>query len=156
MEFTIMILVLYAILHIPFLGRLKGLETKIDKASVAMGIAFLIPGVMHFTNPSPFALIIPRQIPWHLGLVYISGVFEILGGLGLMLRVSRKFSGIGLAIMLLAVFPANINAAVSHIKIPGLPEGDWYYWSRLPWQLLYIAWALWCAGVLKKTSKNVE
>ena len=54
-----------------------------------MTITFPLIGIMHFTNPSPFLAIIPSGLPWPLALVYISGLFEILFGIGLITKYRK-------------------------------------------------------------------
>jgi len=99
-------------------------------------------GAYHFVAPGPFAKIVPAFLPEPLLLVYISGVFEILGGIGLLIPKVSRAAAWGLIALYVAVFPANINMAVNQ-----LPLGDTYYpignWVRLPFQILFIVWAYW-------------
>ena len=73
-----------------------------------MSILYIIIGAKHFTDPDFFLKIMPPYIPFHLELVYLSGTFEILFGLLLLLKKYRKLAGIGITLLLIAVFPANI------------------------------------------------
>ena len=73
-----------------------------------MSILYIIIGAKHFTDSDFFLKIMPPYIPFHLELVYLSGAFEILFGLLLLLKKYRKLAGIGIALLLIAVFPANI------------------------------------------------
>ncbi len=97
-------------------------------------------GVLHFASPDFFVRIIPSALPAHLVLVYASGLFEALGGVGLLVpRVRRAASG-GLVLLYVAVFPANVNMVV-HPELGGdVPR--WALWARLPLQALFIAWAI--------------
>ena len=98
-------------------------------------------GIKHFTAPDFFVLIVPRFLPAPLLLVQISGFFEALGGLGLLIPTVRRAAGIGLVALYVAVFPANINMVV-HPELGGtLPL--WALWARLPFQILFIVVALW-------------
>lgn len=145
MSFFFLILVIFGALHLPFVSRAAFLSTRKDKAALAMGAAFVITGAMHFANPERFLAMMPPWLPWHLPLIYLSGVFEIIGGVGLAVRQTRRAAAWGLTALLLAVFPANIHVALSGGSVPGLPEPGWYYWVRLPFQFVFIAWALWVA-----------
>ncbi len=102
-------------------------------------------GANHFLHPPPYLGMMPAELPhdWHLPLVYISGVFEILGGLGLILPATRRAAAWGLIALLLAVFPANVNMAVNHLPLGDSAVPQWALWARLPLQLLLIAWAWW-------------
>jgi uncharacterized membrane protein len=101
-------------------------------------------GAQHFLNPEPFVRIVPAALPQPLLLVYVSGFFEILGGLGLLIPKVRLYAGWGLIALYVAVFPANINMAINHIELqPGHPIATWLLWARLPFQALFIAVAYW-------------
>jgi uncharacterized membrane protein len=77
--------------------------------------------------------------------VYLSGVFEVLGGVGLLPEKTRRLSSWGLIALYVAVFPANLNMAINEIQISAEPLPVWALWARLPFQLLFIAWAWWVA-----------
>jgi uncharacterized membrane protein len=106
-------------------------------------IGMVVAGANHFIDPGLYVAMMPAALPWPLELVYISGVFEILGGLGLILPRTRRLAGWGLIALLLAVFPANINMAVHHLPFGGEPVPAWALWGRLPLQGVLIVWAWW-------------
>lgn len=109
-----------------------------------MAFAMVGVGVLHFVDPDPFVAIMPAWLPAHLELVYISGAFEILGGLGLLVPRTRRFASWGLIALFVAVFPANINMAIHEIQLdPANPMPVWAMWARLPLQGVLIAWAWW-------------
>lgn len=112
-----------------------------------IGASFVAIGVLHFTNPAPFVQIMPAWLPWHLELIYLSGAFEILGGVGLLLPVSRRFSAWGLVALLVAVFPANINMLVNEIYLDGMPHEPWLLWARLPMQPLFALLVMWAGEI---------
>ncbi len=100
-------------------------------------------GIQHFTNPSPFEKIVPAYLPYPLALVYVSGFFEIAGGVGLLIPPVSRIAAWGLIALYVTVFPANVNMAVHDIKIPGLTYPSIFNWVRLPFQVLFVAWAWW-------------
>lgn len=104
-------------------------------------LLFVGAGSMHFIRPESYEDIVPSQLPAPGALVAISGVAEILGGLGLLHARSRRFAGLGLVALLLAVFPANINMALNADSLGrGVPP--WALWARLPLQLVLVALVL--------------
>ncbi len=110
----------------------------IFKAVLALFMIF--GGVMHFVKPEIYVRIMPGYLPAPLALVYISGFFEILGGVGLMIPALTPYAAWGLIALFVAIFPANINMAVNQIPFaPGHPA--WIAWARLPLQAVLIAWA---------------
>ena len=84
----------------------------------ACALFFVAVGVTHFTHPAFFLKIMPPALPAHLALVYLSGAFEILGGLGLLVPRTRRFAGWGLIALLIAVFPANLYMAAILLLAP--------------------------------------
>lgn len=110
---------------------------------VVLALAMIVVGVAHFAVPEPFLAIMPSALPYHLALVYISGVFEVLGGAGLLIPRTRKAAGWGLIALYIAVFPANVNQLVNRIPLGDEPPPEWALWVRLPLQLVLIAWAYW-------------
>ena len=91
----------------------------------------------------------PPWIPFHLACILISGVVELLGGIGLLIPVRQVQIAIGwmLLLMLVAVFPANIYMAAADVKIHGFPAHAWEAWARLPLQPLLMAAVLWVTGI---------
>ncbi|HEY9733050.1 MAG TPA: DoxX family protein [Drouetiella sp.] len=110
-------------------------------ATVLCAIFFVFAGWMHFQRPDLYVEIVPECLPFPMFLVYLSGVCEIAGGIGLLIPKLRKLASYGLIALLVAVFPANINMAVNSIDF-GLPHE--FLWWRLPFQFVFIAWVYWC------------
>ena len=96
-------------------------------------------GVLHLLKPDKFVAIVPDWLPAPRLLVAVSGVFEILGGLGLLVKRVRRAAAWGLVALFIAVFPANVNMAVNKI----FTDNPWILWGRLPFQAVLIAWAWW-------------
>ena len=118
-------------------GRIK------EILRVVLAVAIITVGITHFTHSAQFVRIVPPQLPDPLALVYISGVFEILGGIGLLIPIVSVAAAWGLIALFIAVFPANINQAINSIPIDGIPHHPMLYWFRLPFQAVLIAWAWW-------------
>jgi uncharacterized membrane protein len=99
-------------------------------------------GTMHFVRPQPFVDIVLSFLPYPLALVYISGFFEVLFGVGLLIPRFSRHAAWGLIALYIAVFPANVNMAVNQLPFMGTvyPVGNWL---RLPFQLVLILWAYW-------------
>jgi uncharacterized membrane protein len=110
----------------------------------ALSAVFMLAGVWHFVHPATYLAIMPPQLPQPLALVYASGVFEMLGGLGLLLPATRQAAGWGLLALLVAVFPANVYMALIHEQL-GIP--GWVAWGRLPLQLPLLWWVWRASGV---------
>ena len=115
---------------------------------VFCALNFIGVGLLHFTHTSVFELMMPTYLPWHRELVLLSGLFEILGGGGLMVPFARRFSAWGLLALLVAVFPANVHMAMHTVFLPieWLPQSELGLWIRLPMQAV-IALEVWYVGL---------
>lgn len=111
---------------------------------ILLAAFFVYAGAMHFAKPDIYVRIMPPYLPYPLALVMISGVCEVLGGVGVLIPPLRRLAGLGLIALLIAVFPANVHMALSHDRIDGLHIASIWLWLRLPLQLVLIAWVWWC------------
>ena len=125
-----------------FLGS-EGLTKTV--ARVAIAGVFLVTGTLHFLRPEAFVRIVPPMLPWPRALVYVSGLCELAGAVGLLIPRVRQAAAYGLVALLIAVFPANIYMAVAHVSFGGWLDQPLYHWIRLPFQAVLIAWVLWSA-----------
>ena len=116
----------------------------------AVALLFIAGGILHFINTDLYLKIMPPYIPWHLAMVYISGVAEIAGGAGLLLPILRRAAGWGLVALLIAVFPANVYMAMDRIQVTSHPIPEVLLWARLPLQAVMIWLVLYCAGPKKQ------
>ena len=118
---------------------------KISRAKPVMrylfSVFFVFAGAAHFVRPGIYVSIMPPYLPWHLELVYISGLFEIVLGAMLCMRRTRVLAAWGLVALIVAVFPANIHMAVHPDLYPQFSPA--VLWARLPLQGVLIAWAYW-------------
>ena len=115
---------------------------KIKKLSIyLMGIFYIAVGVKHFQDPSWFVQIIPPILPYKYELVYLSGFFEILLGILLMIPRFQSTAAKGLIILLICVYPANIYLAQTNGAALGI--SPFIAWGRLPFQFVFIGIAYW-------------
>ena len=106
-----------------------------------LGVLFVAAGVLHFVRPDFYLKIMPPYLPWHYELVLISGAFEIIGGIGLLIPRFTVAAAWGLIALLFAVFPANLHMALHAEQYPDFSPAA--LWGRLPLQGVLIAWAYW-------------
>ena len=106
-------------------------------------LVMLAAGVGHFLKSDDFIAMVPPWLPAAPLLVYVSGVAEIAGAIGLQIRPLRKAAAWGLVALYIAVFPANVHMAVHHLSPAGTHMPDWALWARLPVQVVLVAWAWW-------------
>ena len=120
----------------------KQLSSWRNAGRLALVIMFLFTGTSHFTSMKyDFAAMIPAPLPNNLWVIYLTGVLEIVGALGLLIPRTRKLAGICLVLLLVALFPANVYAALNEIPLRG--EAPTPLWLRGPIQLLFIGMVWW-------------
>lgn len=113
-----------------------------------LGAIFIAAGIGHFVNTDFFLEIMPEWIPFHEACVYLSGIAEIVLGVGLQLPQYRRQAAWGIIALLIAVFPVNINMAVIgqtdlQYAPDFVPSSEAALWIRLPMQFVLMAWAWW-------------
>lgn len=108
-----------------------------------IAFSFIAAGLLHFLKTRMYMQIMPEYIPWHKAMVWISGLAEVVGGLGILLPVTRLPAVYGLLLLLLAVFPANIDMAVKSYRKAGLSPYTWLLLLRLPLQFVLMYWVWW-------------
>jgi uncharacterized membrane protein len=101
---------------------------------------FLFGGVAHFSLTDAEMRIVPPAIPWPRAAVLISGVFELLGAVGILIPATRRAAGIGLFLLTIAVTPANVYM-LQHAELFNVPR--WALIARLPFQAVLLALILW-------------
>ena len=118
---------------------------KVKIASiVAMSIFYIWAGIQHFIDPAWFVKIMPPYLPFHYEAVYLSGFFEILFGLMLLLPMTRYLAAWGLILLLIAVYPANIYLAFNEAPQKALGISAFVAsWIRLPIQFIFLGLAYW-------------
>ncbi len=102
-----------------------------------LSLLFIFAGIMHFVKPKMYIRIIPPYLPNPKLLNALAGVFEIIFGLGLLFEPTRSYASIGIILLLIAVFPANLYMYQKGAR--GIPK--WALLLRLPLQFALIAWA---------------
>ncbi len=114
-----------------------------SRSQKALAGFFAFAGTMHFVIPRSYEAMMPPSVPRHREAVAVSGVAEILGGVAVLARPTRRFARWWLLLLLLAVFPANVHMAVNPDQVRGLDLNRlprWALWARLPLQPLAMFW----------------
>lgn len=110
-------------------------------------------GSLHFVFPKQFAGIVPPQLPWTYGLVYLSGLAEIACAAGLVVPRSRRVAGWATAALFVVVFPGNVQMALD-----AGDRSDAYRlatYARLPLQVPLVLWAVTVArGPVSESRRN--
>jgi uncharacterized membrane protein len=113
-----------------------------------LGLAFVflwfaLGGIAHFAFTATEERIVPPYVPWPHATVLITGVFELLGALGLLLERTRRAAALSLFALTIAVTPANIYM-LQKPELFAIPY--WVLIARLPLQAALLALILWVSS----------
>jgi uncharacterized membrane protein len=113
---------------------------RIPWSIALLAILFVGAGALHFIIPRPYEGLVPTWLPNSPIVVRLSGVVELLGGVGILIPVTRPAAGRGLILLLIAVFPANVE--MLRLAHAASASGLWQVglWLRLPLQVALIWW----------------
>ncbi len=105
-----------------------------------LAMFMIVAGIMHFATPDFFLKIMPPYLPLHKELVLLSGVFELVPGVLLLVPQTSRLAAWGIVALLIAVFPANLYLYQHQDILPAAPV---IHLLRLPLQGVFILWAYW-------------
>ena len=110
------------------------------RGRISLALLFLFTGLGHFVNPEPMAAMLPSSVPERVAIIYITGLLEWVGAVGLLVPRYAPVAGVCLLAFLVAVFPANVFAALNHVAMGGHDAGPAYLFVRAPFQLGLMWW----------------
>ena len=122
------------------------------RARVALSLFFGFTGIGHFIKTDALVSMLPPSVPFRLEAVYITGILEVLGAIGIWIKPVRRLTGIWLIVMLGAFLPVNIYAALQRVDFGGHELGPVYLLARVPVQLFLIWWT-WFAAVSPRANR---
>ena len=146
------ILVMLGILVVPYLlltavGAIwpgLALDPQL-RGRVGLALMFLFTASGHFIKTRPMSEMLPSWVPGRVPIIYVTGVLEIAGAIGLLTSQAYRVAGTCLLLFLVAVLPANINAAFNRTGMGGHERGPGYLLVRVPLQLVLMGWTYWFA-----------
>jgi uncharacterized membrane protein len=110
------------------------------RARVGLSLFFLFTSLGHFIRTEEMAAMLPPAIPYRVELIYVTGVLELLGAIGVWIPGLMRLTGVCLILMLVGILPANIYSAINHVEFGGHAAGPAYLLIRVPFQLFLIWW----------------
>jgi uncharacterized membrane protein len=147
------LLFLLFVLVIPYLiltlaGRwVTALKISTSKrARVGLSLFFIFTSIGHFISTEAMAAMIPPSVPYRIGLIYLTGVLELLGAVGVWIPRLTRLTGFLLILMLIGLLPANVYSAINRVDFGGHGVGPAYLLVRVPFQLFVIWWTYFATG----------
>lgn len=106
------------------------------------GLLYILAGINHFISTSGYLTIMPKWLPAHAFLIYLSGVMEIVLGIMLLFSRTKKLAALLIIFMLIAFLPAHIYMIqIAPFQLGKILVTPLIAWVRLPFQILLIDWA---------------
>lgn len=103
---------------------------------------FMFTASAHFNKMKEDLInMVPKGLPYPEQLVFVTGILEVLGAFGILIPALRSLAGLCLILLMIAVFPANVNAARNKIPLRG--KSPTPLWLRLPIQMVFIGLTWW-------------
>lgn len=120
--------------------------SRAARARVGLTLFFAFTALGHFVRTEEMAAMLPPSVPSRVGLIHLTGLFELAGAAGVWAPRLRRLTGVCLIVMLLCVLPSNVYAALNRVAFGGHEAGPVYLLVRVPFQLL-VAWWVYFAAV---------
>lgn len=121
----------------------RGNFNVIISARIAMAAMLMFTAVGHFIFTKGMSMMLPDYIPFKTGIIYLTGILEILAAIGILIPEIRITTGWLLIVFFIVILPSNIYAAINHIdyqKATFKGDGVSYLWFRIPLQIFFIIW----------------
>jgi uncharacterized membrane protein len=137
-------------------GLLPAADSLLNALRFALAVMFGFTALSHFlprTRPDLIRMV-PPVFPAPGLLVSLTGLLELAGAIGLLVSPLPRLAALALAVLLVALLPANIHAARSSLAVAGRPAMP--LWFRIPLQLFWIACLLWVAAMHPATDVRLS
>ena len=116
------------------------------RTRVGLSLFFAFTALGHFVRTEEMAAMLPPSAPYRIELIYLTGVFELMGAAGVWVPRLRRLTGLCLMVMLLAILPANVYSAINRVEFGGHSGGPAYLLVRVPFQFFVIWWVYYATG----------
>lgn len=143
MNAPLLVLVVAAVLgRVAGYAGVRALSDWRTAARLGLAVMFVFTGATHFGNlKHDFAAMVPPPLTGQLWVIYLTGLLEIAGAVGLLVRRMQRLSGVCLFLLLLALFPANVYAAIHGVHFRGAPPTG--SWLRAAIQVVFLVTVWW-------------
>ena len=137
--------IIITLLLLPYWALIPAHLQEPLRGRIGIALVFAFTAIGHFVKTSEMARMLPPSVPMRVPLIYVSGVFELLAAVTILVPSLSRYTGIALCIFLLLVLPSNVYAAFQRVDFGGHGAGPTYLLVRVPLQLFLIGWIYWFA-----------
>lgn len=140
--FVLLLLLLVPYVALTFLGEWNSTFriASAKRARVGLSLFFLFTSIGHFIKTEEMAEMLPPSVPHRAGLIYLTGILELLGAIAVWIPRLTRLTGFLLVLMLVGILPANIYSALNRVDFGGHGAGPVYLLVRIPFQIFVIWW----------------
>src|SRR5262245_14706285 len=139
------IVIILTLLLLPYWTLIPMHISEPLRGRIGVALVFAFTSIGHFIKTSAMTQMLPNWMPARVPLIYVSGVFELLGAVAILVPSLSRQTGIVLCIFLLLILPSNVYAAFQRVDFGGHAAGPVYLLARMPLQLFLIGWIYWFA-----------
>jgi uncharacterized membrane protein len=107
----------------------------------SLALMLIATGIAHLTSTDAMIEMMPEAVPMKRGIVYLTGVLELLAVVGLLVDSLSRLTAVLLVVFFIVVLPANIAGSLKRVPLGGMENGPQYLFFRIPLQALFIFWA---------------
>ena len=138
----LLLLLIVPYLMLTLVGRwIPSFQTApVTRARVGLSLFFIFTSIGHFIRTEGMASMLPPFVPYRIELIYLTGVLELLGAIGVWIPRLTRLTGFLLILMLIGLLPANVYSAINRVDFGGHGAGPVYLLVRVPFQLFVIWW----------------
>ena len=137
------IAIILGLLLLPYLALTPLHIPESTRARIGIFLVFAFTSIGHFVKTQSMSRMLPPWMPRRVPLIYVTGVFELLSGIAVLIPGISCPAGLVLCWFLIAILPSNIYAALHRVDFGGHKMGPKYLLVRIPLQLFLIAWVYW-------------
>ena len=139
------ITLILSLLLLPYWALILANVSEPVRGRIGVSLVFAFTALGHFVKTSEMTQMLPPWVPMRVQLIYLTGIFEFLAAIAILIPSLSRYTGIILCIFLVLILPSNIYAAIQRVDFGGHAAGPAYLLVRIPLQLFLIGWIFWFA-----------
>jgi len=137
------IAIILTLLLLPYWALIPAHLQEPLRGRIGIALVFVFTAIGHFVKTSEMTQMLPPSVPMRVPLIWLTGVFELLAAIAILIPALSRYTGLALCVFLLLVLPSNVYAAFQRIDFGGHGVGPIYLLVRVPLQLFLIGWIYW-------------
>lgn len=139
------IAIIITLLLLPYWALIPAHLQEPLRGRIGIAQVFGFTAIGHFVKTAEMTQMLPLSVPMRVPLIWLTGVFELLAAIAILIPTLSRYTGIALCVFLLLVLPSNVYAAFQRVDFGGHGAGPTYLLVRVPLQLFLIGWIYWFA-----------